>query len=589
MSSPASALFKEQLNHFLLALATERQILDPVSNAPSPNFALPFWYLETFHGYTEEQTASLVTDDFGDLQIDAIVISDDEDSVNFYQCKNPVDIHKGIAGGDIDKLISGITLILEKQHGKIANRKINERVLEIRKRPRRFYNIIFISTGEGLPPDGIAKLNALVERWEIKGTSPLKYQCFDISAIQEMYYTKTLPTLDKEVVIKANQQPYAIKIGHHRCFLFHMNGKDVAGLYKQHGEQILQQNIRPFEGINETNKAIFRTATAEHGDDFFYYNNGITILADNCEFDQFQNVLTAIRPQIVNGGQTVRVLTEAFDEGKLNANVNVVVRIITSDKDKSFAGDVAVNLNNQTIVKPAFIRSNHPEIIQLQSTLLTKGWYLERRDGDCDVMPGEDIEAIEHTIRGKLSERLIKLYPACQAYIAFFDRNIEISKKSPRSIFLPMEAGGYFEKFISSNITADKFILSWELYNQCLNLKHLITRVKRADKKDKLLIISDLFKRIRRRIPKYDLSELEELAPQAPLFLLAICGYRYLSLNTIDIVQKHQDELVADLPFILFKLSLLHRDTTSSWQTLLKSQAFFDRVLTEYKREKYKK
>ena len=51
-NSPAIDLFKDQLNHLLDAMAIDRSLLG-IDGKPSADKALPYWFLETFLGYTE--------------------------------------------------------------------------------------------------------------------------------------------------------------------------------------------------------------------------------------------------------------------------------------------------------------------------------------------------------------------------------------------------------------------------------------------------------------------------------------------------------------------------------------------------------
>ena len=150
------------------------------------------------------------------------------------------------------------------------------------------YRIHFVSTGGGLPGNGKTKLSALCDRWATRGTTPLQYDFREIADLQVMYYNKTVPTLDKTVILKPSKEPYKLQLGSHRSFVFHSSASDMADLYEEHGEKILQQNIRTSEGDTETNLAIYRTAVGRDSENFYYFNNGVTILCDSCEFDPFQ-------------------------------------------------------------------------------------------------------------------------------------------------------------------------------------------------------------------------------------------------------------------------------------------------------------
>ena len=56
--------------------------------------------------------------------------------------------------------------------------------------------------------------------------------------------------------------------------------------------------------------------------------------------------------------------------------VHAAVRVITTGKNKEFASNVAVNLNNQTRVDNTFLRSNDPRIVQLLTPFTFYAWLL---------------------------------------------------------------------------------------------------------------------------------------------------------------------------------------------------------------------
>ena len=65
----------------------------------------------------------------------------------------------------------------------------------------------------------------------------------------------------------------------------------------------------------------------------------------------------------------MRVLHDAYKNTVLRLEVFVPVRVITSQGDKEFGNNVAVNLNNQNKVDDSFLKSNHPRVIQLSHSL----------------------------------------------------------------------------------------------------------------------------------------------------------------------------------------------------------------------------
>ena len=194
----------------------------------------------------------------------------------------------------------------------------------------------------------------------------MDWQCEDINWLWDAFYTKQLPTVKDPIQLGIEETPYPVKSSEHGSYIFHLNGKILAELYEKFGERLMQQNIRVYGGKTPTNKSIESTCTGQDSANFFYYNNGITFLCNSVStYDPFTKSLTLREAQVVNGGQTIRILGNAHKEGKLKPDVSVLVRAISSSGDKEFINNVAVNLNNQTRVEPSFLKSNDPRIIQL--------------------------------------------------------------------------------------------------------------------------------------------------------------------------------------------------------------------------------
>src|SRR5438045_9355748 len=120
----------------------------------------------------------------------------------------------------------------------------------------------------------------------------------------------------------------------------------------------------------------------------------------------------------------------------------VPARAITSSGDKDFANNVAVNQNNQNPVGTGFLRSNDQRVVQLDHALASRGWYLERREGELKASTPDEKAAIEQRIGRTLEGRVIRLKEGAQAYTATFYGQPEIAKKNPKKIFLSVSDGG---------------------------------------------------------------------------------------------------------------------------------------------------
>jgi AIPR protein len=272
-------------------------------------------------------------------------------------------------------MISGLELILARKHAAIANPELLARLEEIYAfTPVGYRIVVAVSSLTELPTEACTKLNNFCEKNSGAAKDLFRWEFHNLADIHNRFYSVNLPTLNATLDITLPRPPYMTKIGDHETYIFDLDGEYLAKLYDNHGEGILQQNVRMFEGDKGTNLAIAETASSEtNAKDFFHFNNGISIICDSAVYQPFNNHLSLERPQVVNGGQTMRILHRCYKEKTLKPGVHAAVRVITTGKNKEFASNVAVNLNNQTRVDNTFLRSNDPRIVQLSHSLSTLG------------------------------------------------------------------------------------------------------------------------------------------------------------------------------------------------------------------------
>ncbi|MCB2101105.1 MAG: AIPR family protein, partial [Rhodobacterales bacterium] len=126
-------------------------------------------------------------------------------------------------------------------------------------------------------------------------------------------------------------------------------------------DAIFEDNIRKYLGKkNAVNSSIYETATGDRGVDFWYLNNGITMVCQRFSFNSGipdpEVELSDI--QIVNGGQTSNALFEVFknDPGKLE-NIYLIVRICETQNEE-IKLKIAEATNNQNKILGRDLRSN---------------------------------------------------------------------------------------------------------------------------------------------------------------------------------------------------------------------------------------
>lgn len=144
-------------------------------------------------------------------------------------------------------------------------------------------------------------------------------------------------------------------------------------------EELFDSNVRDFEGDNRVNSAISQTLSESGGVEFWWLNNGVTVLGD--EVSGQQKTLTIARPLVVNGLQTSHVLHRSEVEGLLDdsrRDNGIVVRVIEST-DEEVRDRVIEGTNRQTPVPGAALMATDAQQVRLEQYLKIQGFYYERR------------------------------------------------------------------------------------------------------------------------------------------------------------------------------------------------------------------
>jgi len=144
-------------------------------------------------------------------------------------------------------------------------------------------------------------------------------------------------------------------------------------------DELFDSNVRDYEGDNAVNEAIASTLQADDASDFWWLNNGITVIAD--EANSPQETMTVSGPLVVNGLQTSHVLHRAEEAGLIvsgRLENGIVVRVIVST-DEEVRDRIIAGTNRQTQVPSPALFATKPDQIAIEKYLLVFDWYYERR------------------------------------------------------------------------------------------------------------------------------------------------------------------------------------------------------------------
>lgn len=209
---------------------------------------------------------------------------------------------------------------------------------------------------------------------------------------------------------------------------------EVAALMRAHGDRLLERNIRRYLGLhgNRVNEGIQETLRSGQPENFYFFNNGLTLICDHFKYNALQGAnyqVQADNLQIVNGAQTCmtiyKTLTEMNQRGEdPPADASVLVRLYELPKGKE---DVVLQIthatNSQNPVDLKDLRSNDEIQRQLEISIEALGYQYRRKRMDTppkslDITASTAAEALlavwrqaPHQARFLLREHFGKLYP----------------------------------------------------------------------------------------------------------------------------------------------------------------------------------
>ena len=199
-----------------------------------------------------------------------------------------------------------------------------------------------------------------------------------------------IPTLDIPIeagaYVKVNGilQRYDIP-NNLESWVFSVKGDAIARMFEIGGRRLFARNIRGFLGSKApVNEGMLNTIRREPSF-FFYYNNGITIICDRAERVSHKgtDVLRVSNPQVINGQQTTRVLTEA--EGSKDASVLVKIIQVPRDpvrndgKFEGLVGRIVQATNWQSAIKPSDLMANDRKQLSIEKELRHRGYFYARK------------------------------------------------------------------------------------------------------------------------------------------------------------------------------------------------------------------
>ncbi|HAN45472.1 MAG TPA: abortive phage resistance protein, partial [Cyanobacteria bacterium UBA8156] len=171
---------------------------------------------------------------------------------------------------------------------------------------------------------------------------------------------------------------------------------EIATLIERHGEQLLERNIRRYLGLqgNRVNEGIRNTLISDEKNNFYFYNNGITLTCDSFSYNALQSGDYQVRVenlQIINGGQTCMTIFKTLREPNLlhqNAQAFVLLRLYQLPRENEvLVQRITYATNSQNPVDLKDLRANDERQQRLEMSIQQLGFNYRRKRSDTGTRP----------------------------------------------------------------------------------------------------------------------------------------------------------------------------------------------------------
>ena len=341
-----------------------------------------------------EDCIDLLTDGSNDAGVDGLYIGDVEEGdfvVTVFLGKYKVRDLRGTANfseNDLQSALRTIEVLFDPYREVELNERIAPHIAEIRSLILDGY----IPTVRLVLCNNGARWAAQAERW-VQEAEQVSGGRLEVLHFNHDAIVRTLqrgPHVDTDLTLTGGTVTEDLNFS--RVLIGRISVHEVHRLFEEHGDQLLERNVRRFLGqANRINTEIRATLLdADRSPNFYFYNNGITVICNRFAFNALQRSAYRVRLQnlqVVNGGQTCKTIHQTLRDNPACAEESsVLIRIYQlPDESSEVVGDITRATNSQSPVDLRDLRSNDELQRALALGMEQLGYTYKRHRDDAGV------------------------------------------------------------------------------------------------------------------------------------------------------------------------------------------------------------
>lgn len=299
-------------------------------------------------------------------------------------------------------------------YSKRYNQDLIDRVLIFRKVyeslaaffPTLAISYYYATQGNEVHPNVSGKVQKLREDInKLFGGASFNFEFIGAKKLLEL--TRDIPSTSRKLEIA--ESPISTESGSYVCLVSLSKYFEFICDAGSISRSIFESNVRDYQRNVVVNTGIKNTLSNKNSDNFWYLNNGVTIITPKAVSAGKQ--LTIEDPQIVNGLQTSHEIYRYFSE--LEEPVvderAILVRIICEQNEEARDRIIRAT-NSQTAIPPASLRSSDEVHRNIEDFLKANGFYYDRKKNyyKNQGMPVAKIISIPYMAQAMMAITLLK-------------------------------------------------------------------------------------------------------------------------------------------------------------------------------------